>query len=128
MPELYLFDDFERFAGFRFPDSYLDLVKAGLPDIEPWWWLALYKESSTFWADTLKEQFPYRELIPFAKDGGSDDVACFDGADSSGNPKVLYIHGFCSHGYEWRGEAKDFTEWLRQIEEVSKEFKATENE
>ncbi|RCS42323.1 SMI1/KNR4 family protein [Bremerella cremea] len=128
MPEFYLFDDYPRFIGFRFPASYLQLVRDGLPDIEPWGWLAPYKRNSIFWADTLKEQFPNRELVPFAKDGGSDDVACFDGADTSGDPRVLYIHSFCSPGFESRGVAKNFTEWLEQIEKIAKEFKATENE
>lgn len=110
-------------TGFKFPKSYLDLVANGLPDIEPWWWLAPYKDLAIFWTATLRKQFPSRTLVPFAKHGGSDDVACFDGSDISHNPKVLYIHSFCSPGWEHRGEARNFAEWLQNTEIEAAEFK-----
>jgi hypothetical protein len=81
-----LFQDFPLREGFRLPDAYLRLVESGLPDIEPWWWLEEYPDSAKYWAKTLSEQYPSRSLVPFAKDGGSDDVFCFDGEDLSGNP------------------------------------------
>ncbi len=126
--EKYLFEDYSLPNDFTFSQSYLDLVAKELPDIAPWWWLAPNKDSSIYWADTLRTQFPLRTLIPFAKHGGSDDVACFDGADTSGNPKVLYIHSFCSPGWEHRGEASSFEEWLRKTETEAAEFKAEEDE
>jgi hypothetical protein len=122
--EAYLFDDYPEIAGFRFPTSYLALIKVGLPNIEPWGWLGEYKNSSVFWADTLRNQFPERRLVPFAKDGGSDDVACFDRTDDSGDPKVLLIHGFCSPGWEFRGEWENFEMWLKEIEQISAEFRS----
>jgi hypothetical protein len=97
-----------------------------LSDIEPWWWLAPHKESAIYWIETLREQFPERVLVPFAKHGGSDDVACFDGSDTSDEPRVLYIHAFCSPGWELRGEVGSFKEWLRLTEIESAEFKAGE--
>ena len=96
----YLFEDKPLPQGFEFPKSYLNLLKNELPDIKGWWWLAPYKESSVFWLNTLREQFPYRIAIPFGKADGSDDIACFDGSDTSGNPKVLIIHTFCSSGWK----------------------------
>lgn len=113
---------------FKFPQIYLDLISKGLPDIEPWWWLAPYKDSEIYWANTLHEQFPSRLLVPFAKHGGSDDVTCFDGSDTSSDPKVLHIHAFCSPGWEHKGEANNFTEWLRKAEIEAAEFKAEGNE
>ncbi len=112
--------------SFKFPQSYLDLVSKGLPDIDPWWWLAPHKESAIYLADTLRKQFPLRILVPFAKHGGSDDVACFDGSDTSGDPKVFYIHSFCSPGWEYRGETNSFAEWLQLTELEAKEFKTQE--
>ena len=127
--EKYLFKDYALPSDFKFPQSYLDLVANELPDIEPWWWLAPHQEAAIYWADTLRKQFPSRTLIPFAKHGGSDDVACFDGSDTSNNPKVLYIHSFCSPGWEHRGEANSFAEWLQKTEIEAAEFKAEdENE
>lgn len=126
--EKYLFEDDPLLAHFKLPKSYLDLVNEGLPDIEPWWWLAPHKDSAIYWIDTLRKQFPSRTLIPFAKHGGSDDVACFDGTDASGDPRVLRIHTFCAPGWEQRGEATNFAEWLQMAEAESAEFKAEEDE
>ncbi len=126
--EKYLFEDYPPPSDFKFPQPYLDLLEKGLPGIEPWWWLAPHKDSAIYWADTLRKQFPSRTLVPFAKHGSSDDVACFDGSDTSGNPKVLYIHSFCSPGWEHRGEASSFAEWLQKTEIEAAEFKAEEDE
>lgn len=124
--EKYLFEDYPLPNDFKFPQPYLDLMAKGLPDINPWWWLAPHKDSAVYWAYTLHKQFPSRTLIPFAKYGGSDDVACFDGSDPSGNPKVLYIHSFCSPGWEHRVEIASFTEWLQKTEIEAAETKAEE--
>lgn len=120
----YLFESRDLPRGFKFPQAYLNLMATSLPDIEPWWWLAPHKDSVIYWENTLRTQFPLRTLVPFAKHGGSDDVACFDGADTSGNPRVLYIHSFCSPGWEHRGEANNFTEWLQKTEQEASEFSA----
>jgi hypothetical protein len=124
----YLFEEDSLPTGFRFPESYLRLLKKPLPDIEPWWWLAPYKASSIFWLETLQEQFPYRTAIPFAKDNRSDDIACFDGTDTSGDPKVLFIHTFCSPGWEDRGTVDNFDEWLKTTTEESRQFKLEREE
>lgn len=120
--EIYLYEGYPLPDGFKFPQPYLNLVENGLPEIEPWFWLAPHKSLAIFWADTLRTQFPQRTLIPFAKHGGSDDVACFDGLDTSGNPRVLYIHSFCHPGYEFRGDAGNFEEWLRKTEAEAARF------
>lgn len=125
--EIYLFKDRLLLSDFKFPQPYLDLINNGLPDIDPWWWLALHKDSSQYWAETLQKQFPSRSLIPFAKDGGSDDVACFDGSDISGNPKVFVLHSFCSPGWEGRYEPSSFTDWFKKTESEALEFKTAES-
>ena len=125
--EKYLFEDYSLPSNFKFPQSYLNLMEKGLPDINPWWWLAPHKNSAVYWADTLRNQFPLRMLVPFAKHGGSDDVACFDGSDSTGNPKVLYIHSFCPPGWEHKDEASSFAEWMQKTEIEAAEFKAEED-
>ncbi|WP_343714741.1 SMI1/KNR4 family protein [Inquilinus sp.] len=120
----YLFEDYPLPDGFKLPASYLELLAKGLPEIDPWWWLAPYKDRANYWAATLRQQFPSRSLVPFAKHGGSDDVACFDGSDMSGDPKVLYIHAFCSPGWELRGDAENFQKWLQNTEIEAAEFQA----
>lgn len=118
----YLFEDGFLPTRFKFPESYLNLVQKDLPDIEPWAWLSPYREWSVSWMKILQEQFPYRALVPFAKSNGSDDIACFDGSDTSGNPKILFIHAFCSPGWEDRGGVDSFDEWLRSMMEESKKL------
>ena len=92
----------------------MDKLKEGL---KFWWWMFQNKDLAIYWNDTLRDQFPKRKLVPFAKHGASDDIACFDGADISGNPKVLIIHAFCEPGWELRGEASNLSEWLVKIED-----------
>ena len=124
----YLFEDQKLPEGFAFPKKYLLMLEGVLPEIEPWWWLAPHRDSCVYWLETLREQFPQRSLIPFAKDGGSDDVACFDGADRSGNPKILRIHAFCSPGWELRGEFPDFEVWLEAALQETADFKSDAGE
>jgi hypothetical protein len=99
--------------GFRFPATYVEIAGSeALPDIEPWWWLSIREQSYVFWMEKLAEQFPDRLLVPFAKMEDSDDLACFDGADQSGQPKVLYIHAYTTAGWEHRGDEASFEVWL----------------
>jgi hypothetical protein len=121
--EKYLFKKNLHKSEFKFPQSYLDLITTGLPDIAPWWWLAPHADSLIYWDESLRNQFPSRSLIPFAKDGSSDDVACFDNSDNSENPKILTIHSFCSPGWELRDEASSFSEWLQKKEIEAVDFK-----
>ena len=112
-------------SRFLFPEVYHRILgQKVLPDLDPWWFLCIDQESSLFWLETLKEQFPERSLVPFAKLSDSDDLACFDGSDTSGNPKVLYIHAYTSPGWEHRGEAADFEHWLQEAKADSEEYQA----
>ncbi|MDY7574619.1 hypothetical protein [Actimicrobium sp. CCI2.3] len=121
--EKYQMEDYSLPNVLKIPQSFLDLITTGLPDIEPWWWLVHHSEALIYWSETLRNHFPSRSLIPFAKDGGSDDIACFDGFDISKNPKVLVIHSFCSPGLELRDEADSFLEWLQKKEKEAIDFK-----
>jgi hypothetical protein len=110
--------------GFRFPRSYVSILEqAELPELDPWWFLAENPELATFWAETLKRQFPGRSLIPFAKLDTGDDLAAFDGSDTSGDPKVLYVHAYASPGWECRGEARNFDAWLQETKQEAEEYR-----
>jgi hypothetical protein len=111
--------------GFRFPKSYLDFLRQeALPDLDPWWFLCESQEDADDWLEIVKEQYPERKLVPFAKFGALDDIACFDGADTTGNPKVYYVHTFTSPGWEDRGWVDDFDAWLENAKRESAESKA----
>jgi hypothetical protein len=125
---LYLFEDQTLPIGFKFPMSYLSLSanknNLNMPDLEPWFWLTFWKELADSWYEILKKQFPSRKLVPFCKDGSTDDIACFDGSDISGDPAVLIIHSFCTPGWEYRGRYKNFNGWLEDFKNRALRFKA----
>jgi hypothetical protein len=116
MSTLYFFEDYELPFKFDFPQSYLGLANGGLPEIKPWWWLSPHKKLSVDWIQILQSQFPSRSLVPFAKDGASDDVACFDGSQVGSEPRVFVIHTFCPPGWELRGEFESFNHWLHEMQ------------
>ena len=127
----YLFDAARLPDGFRFPTAYLELIAgaARLPDLCPWWFLAESRELAEFWLTTLQQQYPSRELIPIAKrDDLSDTLACFDGADHSGNPVVHHIHAYTEPDWEQRGTWRDFHDWMAQAELDAAEYGAAEAE
>lgn len=116
--------------GFVTPprfDEILHMVDP--PDIDPWWWVFEFHDSLKFWSQTIKEQYPSRPpLVPFAKHGGSDDVFCFDGTDTTGNPRVYIVHTFASAGWEDRGYWDDFDAFMEEADEVHAEWVRDEAE
>jgi hypothetical protein len=118
--EKYLFDDYPLPAGFKFPRHYLELAETISIELRYWDLMFESKEFALRWARILQEQFSDPNLVPFAKSKGSDDVMCFDGADTSGDPKVMVIHTFCEPGWEFRGEYANFSEWLEEVIEAEK--------
>lgn len=118
-------------TGFELPEAFTRLLHdESLTDIYPWRWLFPYRGDMRWWAQTIKEQYPSRTLVPFAKHDLTDDVFCFDGADTTGNPRVYIVHTFAAAGWEDRGYWDDFdlfmevaaeehADWLRQEAEHS---------
>lgn len=120
----YLFDDKLLPESFYFPQSYLAFVsQEDIPYFEPWSFLCKYEVSAKFWIDEIAKQYPTRSLVPFAKAGSTDDVVCFDGSDTSGNPKVFYVHTFASPGWEDRGDIENFDAWLEKTKFDSSQYK-----
>lgn len=68
--------------------------------------------TSDAWIKTLREAYPDRSLVPFAKYSYTDDIACFEADSASSDPVVHYIHAFTTPGWEDRGHVKNFSEWL----------------
>lgn len=112
-------------SGFVYPPAFLEFFsKKEVPDLDPWWFLYEFEELSKEWFFLLKKQYPARELVPFAKASTNDDIACFDGSNKSGDPKIFIIHSFASSGWEDRGSVKDFNDWLILAKEESAQYKA----
>ncbi|WP_225084760.1 SMI1/KNR4 family protein [Pectobacterium colocasium] len=113
------------YSGFSFSDDFIDYVSnTELEDIESWWLFCCSQNYVDFWCKKIRELYPERKLIPFANWRYSDDIACFDGEDTSGDPKVYYVHCFASTGWEDRGYTDNFTEWLKMARLESARYKA----
>lgn len=121
----YLFQDEEVPAGFRFPDAFIHMMSlAEIPHYEPWWFLLEFPDTAREWLHMLRESFPGRTLIPFAKYDIYPEVACFDGTDLSGNPAVLYVNADAPPGQELGGQVANFAEWLEVAKEEAAEWLA----
>jgi len=102
------------YSGFSFPDSFIKYVSAvELDDIESWWFFCCAQHYVDFWCEKIRKLYPERKLIPFANWRYSDDIACFDGEDISGDPKGYHVHAFASAGWEDRGYPDNFTGWMK---------------
>ncbi|MGC1019607.1 SMI1/KNR4 family protein [Pantoea agglomerans] len=126
---MYLYAKTDLPDDFKYPDAYIDIISLEvIPDLEPWSFICEFKESASFWMSEMKKQYPTRKLVPFAKLNYSDDIACFDGEDISGDPKVYYVHAFASAGWEDRGYTDSFAEWLKMARLESASYKAEQAE
>lgn len=92
---------------FEYPQDFLAFVEKGDIDIGPWQllegkWLRVRNSG-------LKERFPGRNLVPFARRLDSDDLACWDHRAPSA---VFLVHDFCAPDWEDRGQFDGFNQWL----------------
>lgn len=118
-----IFLNIEHLKNYNFPSTFIEFATTEPePDIEPWWLLIYQEGKINYWHNTLKNLYPNRTLVPFAKFNANDNIACFDGDDLSGNPKVLIIHAYASEGWELHGEHPDFSAWLKIAIETHAEW------
>lgn len=135
MSKLFFYDSPVLPSGFRFPRGYVRLAQTqDLPDLEPWSFLFLNMPDSLIYYGEMLHRYPDKPLVPFAwvndQMGYYNDVyvvlACFDGDDTSGDPKV-YIHDYAEpRRLAWSElySFANFTEWLRKAREESVSYKA----
>ena len=102
--------------AFRFPLDFTKWIEQGGTE-ELSWWNVLDTENRQAWLGILRDWYPSRSLVPFAKFVATDDVACFDGTDITGNPIVHYVHSFADSGWEDRGTVPSFHHWLEDARE-----------
>lgn len=128
----FLFDNPLLPEEFKFPNIYLDLVVAnGFPEIEPWQFLAKDMATSLSYYGTLMKKFPDVPLVPFAiiddQSGAYNDgwvvLACFDGRDKTGVPKVFVYDFSTPKKLPWENLIyEDFSDWLRAAREESRRY------
>ena len=112
-----LLEESERPEWFSYPREFLRIVDQNLLDFDPW--IVLQGERLRTRYKGLKERYPDRELVPFARRDDNDDVACWE----KGNEKsVVIIHDFSSCGYEQRESFSSFWDWFRNVVEEMIEY------
>ncbi|MEV6672136.1 hypothetical protein [Streptomyces sp. NPDC051162] len=102
--------------GFSYPEGFLRAIESGLVGLDPWW--LLEGKSLRVRMSGLRERFPERRLMPFARREDNDDVVCWDLETGT----VRVIHDFTTPGRENRREFATFYDWLRAALEDFIEF------
>lgn len=80
------------------------------------------QEFYDIWIEILEEQYPARQLVPFAKCNYNDDVACFEVEEDSGIPIIYIIHSFTDPGYEEVYFMATFEKWLEYAKEEARDY------
>lgn len=122
MSKLYFYEDDFLPNEFLYPKDYIDLINYNSNiDLSPWWLVGENPEFATLCYNVINDKTGGEKiLIPFAKSDLDDDIACFDGGDDSGNPRIYFDIGEESmKGINWneRYSLPDFNAWLKSIKE-----------
>jgi hypothetical protein len=101
---------------FRYPQALSDYCEtADEHDLHPWYVMTDPEEASD-WLEIVREQYPNRNLIPFARNEDTgDDIACFDGADTTGEPKIHFVHTFSDPDWSDFGYVLNIPEFLADV-------------
>jgi hypothetical protein len=102
---------------FEYPPQFLKIINQNLTNLDPWYILSGSELISR--REGLKQRYPQKNLIPFAKNAGSDDIACWQEKDIK---KVFIIHDYAEPGWESRAVYDSFWNWFRQAIEDTIEF------
>jgi hypothetical protein len=97
-----------RPIGFEYPAGFKRAIQRGLVDLGAW--TVLDAGHAVALGHGLRQRYPARSVVPFARRVDNDDVACFD-VEAPG--AVVVIHDYASAGWEAR-VYRDFYAWLRQ--------------
>lgn len=109
-----LLDLSELPKGFNYPEAFLKVIKLDLIDLKPWY--IMNSNDIQQRIKGMQARYPKRILIPFARRGDNDDVACFE---LNKEEEIQIIHDFASIGYEQKNAYKTFWDWFRDaIEEM----------
>ncbi|URK88216.1 hypothetical protein LP421_12670 [Rhizobium sp. RCAM05350] len=87
------------------------MIELGTTDFD--FWSINTDPASIFrYSQGLKQRYPSRNLVIFAKRGDCDDIACWE----EGKPgRIVVINDFADNGYENAGEYDDFQDWFKSV-------------
>lgn len=118
-----LLDEYERPNSFAYPQAIIKMLELNLTNFDVWYFMD--KESAKIRLAGLQKRYPNRTLIPFARRGDCDDIACFEVGEGE---RVFVIHDFASKGYEQREVYENLWEWLKDVVNTMIEFETMEEE
>ena len=100
-------------AGFRYPRAFDHLLEREM--VRLWNFCVLEAEDAWERMAGMRRRYPTRLLVPFAKDGRSDDVACFEHGSGPGFTahRVVLVDDHAPPGFEDCGSHPDLLGWLR---------------
>lgn len=110
-------DGVELPEWFEYPKPFKRVVRLELVDLEPWFFMNGARVAERM--KGLKTRYPTRDLVPFARRGDNDDIACWE---RDKGETVILIHDFTTAGYEDRGTYPTFWDWFRSVVEEMIEF------
>ena len=112
-----IFNAKEIYENYSYQEEFIKIVDLNLVDLDLWY--LMNKEQAEIRIKGLKDRYPQRKLIPFARRDDGDDIACFQVGKEN---RVQIIHDFASAGYEQRKEYECFWDWFRDaVEEMINE-------
>ncbi|GAA3064684.1 hypothetical protein GCM10020000_55390 [Streptomyces olivoverticillatus] len=83
--------------GFEYPAEFIRVAEdLELTNLEPWW--IFDGDQLRIRATGLRDRYPERKLVPFARRQDNDDLACWD----LDRGDVAVIHDFADAGREQR--------------------------
>jgi len=125
----YLYDSPVLPSGFRLPQEYIDFAVGGCSrELYPWRTLATDMATSLYYFGSMILKFPDHPLVPFAmihdESGLYNDgwvvLACFDGADFSGDPPVRIYDYSNPKALPWENRSyQSFSDWLEAAKKES---------
>lgn len=95
---------------FEYPRQFLRIYEQGLLDFDPWWILEGDLLRDTYYR--LKKVYKSRFVVPFARTGASDDIACWEKGKGDA---VVIVHFGATSGWESGPEYPDFWSFFRRM-------------
>lgn len=131
----YLYDSPVLPSGFKLPQEYIDFAVSGCSqDLYPWRTLAADMANSLYYFGSMLLKFPNNPLVPFAiihdESGVYNDgwvvLACFDGADFSGDPPVRIYDYSNPKALPWENRSyQSFSDWLEAAKKESSDYRSS---
>jgi len=110
-------DKVELPEWFEYPKPFKRVVWLELVDLEPWFIINGARVEERM--KGLKTRYPTRDLVPFARRGDNDDLACWE---RDRGEAVVLIHDHTTPGHEEIGTFPNFWDWFRSAVEEMIEF------